>query len=359
MKAALVSLGSESSKWTSEAMRKYFDEVDDIDIRYIEVSFSGKIAEVVYKGKPLGKYDCIFAKGSFRYANLLQTLTMLLSEDAYMPLSDKTFILAHDKLLTQLELQRLNVPMPTTYLASTIKAARDLIKRLNYPIIMKFPKGTQGKGVIFADSFPSASSILDALSSLKQPFIIQEFIETGGKDVRAFVIGDEVIAYQRIAKKDEARSNIHAGGVGEAIELNEEEKRVSLKAAEALGAGICGVDLLISKHLGPLVLEINASPGLQGITKYTGVDVADKIASFLFEQTNKKKNKQLKENADEFMFENVERVDVEENTLITNLDFRGSRVILPEMITKVAKLSEGDYEFKFKKGEVNIKKFDI
>ncbi|MBN1175901.1 RimK family alpha-L-glutamate ligase [Candidatus Woesearchaeota archaeon] len=360
MNAAVVSLGSDSSKWTIDAMKKYFDEVDDIDIRHLEINFSGKKAQILYKGEPLKSYDCLFAKGSFRYANLLQSLTVLLDGVTYLPLEDKAFVVAHDKLLTQLELQRNNIPMPTTHLASTIAAAREMLERLNYPIIMKFPQGTQGKGVLFADSFASASSILDALSTLRQPFIIQEYVETGGTDVRAFVVGDKVVAaYKRVANKREVRSNIHAGGVGEAIDLDEESRRVAIKASKAIGAPICGVDLLISKIKGPLVIELNVSPGLQGITQYTGIDVADKIALFLHEQTSKKRGKELKRGAEDFMMENLERVDVEINTLITNLDFRGNRVLLPEVVSKVAGLNDGDYEFKFKKGEIVLKKFDL
>lgn len=360
MKAAVVSLGSDSSKWTIDALKKYFEEVDDIDIRYLEINFSGKKAELLYKGTPLGEYDCVFAKGSFRYANLLQSLTVLLESKCYLPLNDSAFIIAHDKLLTQLELQRNNIPMPTTHMAATITAAREMLERLNYPIIMKFPQGTQGKGVLFADSFASASSILDALSTLRQPFIIQEFIETGGEDVRAFVVGEKVVAaYKRIASPREVRSNIHAGAVGEMVDLDEESKRVAVRASKAIGASICGVDLLISKHRGPLVIELNVSPGLQGITQYTGIDVADQIASYLYKQTQKKLGKELKQDVADFMLESVERVDVDSNTLITTLDFRGNRVLLPEVVCKVAGLNDNDYEFEFKKGEIRIKKFDM
>lgn len=360
MKAAVVSLGSESSVWTIDSMKKYFDEVDSINIRYLEINFSGKKAEILYKGEPLGHYDCIFAKGSFRYANLLQSLTVLLSEKSYLPFEDRAYSIAHDKLLTQLELQRKNIPMPTTHLSATISAARAMLERLNYPLIMKFPQGTQGKGVIFADSFASASSILDALSSLKQPFIIQEYVETGGEDVRVFVVGDKVVAaYKRVARTGEIRSNIHAGGVGQTIILDDEAKRVSIRAAKAIGAPICGVDLLISKHKGPLVIEINISPGLKGITQYTGIDVADKIAQYLYDQTSKRLGSKLKQHVDDFMLEHVERADVDKRTLITTLDFRGSRVLLPEVVSKVAKLKDEDYEFTFKKGDIHIKKFTM
>ena len=358
MNAAVISLGSLSSKWTVEAMKNYFDEVDAIDIRYIEITFSGEKANILYKGEPLKKYDCIFAKGSFRYANLMKSFTILRSNESYLPISDRAFTISHDKLLTQMEFQRNGIPMPTTYMASTIDAARSILERLNYPIIMKFPQGTQGKGVLFSESFASASSILDALSSLRQPFIIQEYIETGGTDLRAFVIGDEVVAaFQRKATVKEKRANTHAGGSGEVIELTDEEKRIAVKAAKSVGAEIAGVDILRS-HRGPVIIEINISPGLQGITKYSGIDVADKIAKYLFDNTKEKVLADHDLTADKIMNE-IEQVD-KDQTLITTLDFRGSRVLLPEVITKIAKLKdEADYEFTARDGVVKIKKFNM
>ncbi len=382
MKAAVVSLGSTSSQWTVEAMRKYFDEVDSINIKFIEISFSGKKAKILYKGKPLPEYDCILAKGSFRYANILEALSLLREKESYMPIHHSAFTIAHDKLLTQLELQRNNLPMPKTYMASTVNAARSILERLNYPIIMKFPQGTQGKGVLFAESFASASSILDALSSLRQPFIIQEFIETGGKDLRVFVLGDKVVAaYQRKSNGKETRANIHAGGTGEVVDISEETRRIALNAAKTVKADICGVDILMS-HKGPVVLEVNLSPGLQGITQYTGIDVADKIARFLYDKTKARVKKQLTKSADEILADidkmtpttrktaqlsassNSANDLVEESSreeiLITSLDFRASRVLLPEVVTKSAQLMDKqEYEFISKPGEVRIKKFTM
>lgn len=359
MKAAVVSLGSKSSKMTAEAMSKYFDSVDNLDIRNIEINFSGDKEEILYRGKPLGKYDCIYAKGSFRYANLLKALTTVIGNSAYMPVRPGAFTICHNKLLTQLEFQNYNLEMPKTYLASTITAARSIFERLNYPIIMKFPQGTQGKGVLFADSYASASSILDALSYLKQPFIIQEYIETGGKDIRAFVVGGKVVAsMQRQATVREVRANVHAGGVGEPIELDDEAKRLAVNAARCVGSDICGIDLLIGVK-GPLVIEANISPSVQGISKYTTIDVADKIARFLFQKTKEKKTRDMGEGAQEIL-SSIDQVDKEQTPLITSLDFRGNRVLLPEIITKAADLKDAsDYEILVGKDRITIKKFDI
>lgn len=362
MKAAVVSLGSVSSIWTVDAMKKYFDQVDNINIKYLEISFSGKKATILYKGKPMDHYDCIFAKGSFRYANVLETLSILRGTECYMPIIPSAFTVAHDKLLTQLELQKHNIPMPKTYMAATVGAARSILERMNYPIIMKFPHGTQGKGVLFAESYPSASSILDALSYLRQPFIIQEYVETGQTDIRAFVIGDEVVAaYQRKSNGKEARANIHAGGTGSQIELTDECRRMAIQAAKALGADMCGVDILMS-HKGPVVIEVNLSPGLQGITEYTGIDVADAIAKFLYEQTKETHALKTNVSADEILsgIDKMKPVSSKEETLITTLDFRADRVLLPEVVTRSAKLSENqNYEFIIKGGKITIEKFDM
>lgn len=353
MKAAIISQGSVSSKWTLEAMREYFDEVDDINVKNLEISIGDK-AQILHKGEPLKKYDCIYAKGSFRYSQILRSLTSILHKECYMPIIPSAFTIAHDKLLTQLMMQQHSVPMPKTYISSTILSARQLLSSLNYPIIMKFPQGTQGKGVMFADSFSSASSILDALSALKQSFIIQEYVDTGATDLRAFVIGDKVVAgMMRRGAKDEVRSNIHTGGVGEAFEIDEMTKQIAVKAAKAIGAEICGVDILQGIK-GPLVIEANISPGLQGITKATKVDVAKQIAKYLFEQTQLRKGINVVQAKKEVMADiNINK----ENNIITNLDFRGSRILLPEMISMMSKIKSDDQvEISVKKNEINLKK---
>ena len=359
MKAALVSLGSTSSKWTAEAMRKYFDDVDEIDIRHIEVHVGREGNKVLYKGEELGKYDCVFGKGSFRYAELMAAITSIYYKKCYMPIEQKAFTIVHDKLLTHLDLQKHNIPMPLTYISATVKAARDILKKVNYPIIMKFPKGTQGKGVMVADSYAGASSLLDALDSLKQPFIIQEFIETDGSDIRIIVIGDKVVAAMaRRAQGDEKRANIHAGGKGEAITLDAHTKKIAINTAKVLGADICGVDVLES-HKGPLVIEANISPGLQGITKATGVDVADKISKFLYLKTkefveNRKDRKTQKIMGDLGIGNDKE----EKKQLITNLDLRGNRLLLPEVMTNITKFNDKeDVVLEARKGELIIKKF--
>ncbi|MFH1770767.1 MAG: RimK family alpha-L-glutamate ligase [archaeon] len=357
MKAAIISLGSKSSKWTAEAMLKHFDEVDTLDLREIEINISGRKSEVLYQGTPIKKYDCIFAKGSFRYAPLLRSITSLLNKETYMPLSASAFTIGHDKLLTHLRLQQHKIPMPTTYLSATTEAAKKILEKVNYPIIMKFPQGTQGKGVLVADSFASASSMLDALSALNQPFLIQEYVDTGGTDIRAFVVGNKVIAaMKRKANVKEVRSNIHAGGIGEKVELNSLTKKIAIDAAHAIGADICGVDIMESAK-GPLVIEVNLSPGLQGIYETTGIDIAGEIAKLLKEKTLSKSEEKKTDGTTEMMKD----LDVEKSKeIISNLDFRGTRILLPEVITKIADLKEtDDVQINAKKGYITIKKFKV
>lgn len=361
LKAAIISLGSESSEWTGESMKKYFEEVDELDIRKIEVNISGKSAEILYDGKPLREYDCVYAKGSFRYAQLLQTLTSLLEKKCYMPISADAFTIAHDKLLTHLELQKHNIPMPKTYVSSTVQAAKKILKTINYPVMMKFPHGTGGKGVMFADSYASASSLLDALATLRQPFIIQEYIETGGTDIRAIVVGNKVVAsMRRKAGAMEARANFHSGGTGEPIELDTTTKKIAVDVAKAIRADICAVDILQSAR-GPLVIEANISPGLQLISATTKINVADLISKFLYEKTVETFLKKKELDAAKILKGiDGKKAWGEKRKLITTLSFRGNMMLLPEVIVKNAGFEADDnFEIDIEPEKVVIKKLKI
>ncbi|MAE13410.1 hypothetical protein CMO92_02495 [Candidatus Woesearchaeota archaeon] len=354
MKAAIISLESVSSQWTAKALKRYFEDVDVLNLKDVEITISGKTAEVLHKGEPLKKYDCIYAKGSFRYAPILTSMSTILHKSCFMPNKPEAFTIAHDKLLTHLQLQNENIPMPRTYLTSTIEGARILLKKVNFPIIMKFPQGTQGKGVLVADSYASASSMLDALVALRQPFILQEYIDTDKTDLRAIVVGDKVVAsMKRKAGEGEERANVHQGGSVEPVQLDEYSKQIAIKTAQAIHSEICGVDILESAK-GPLVIEANISPGLQGITDATKIDVADKIAAHLFHQTklfvegkNKKKSSQI-----------MAELETEQHKLITTVDFRGTRILLPEIATKISAIrANDDIEISIDKEHIDVKKF--
>ena len=226
--------------------------------------------------------------------------------------------------------------MPITYLASSTRAAKKILNEVNYPIVLKFPHGTQGKGVMFAESFAAASSMLDALIALKQPFLIQEYIETGGVDIRAFVVGDKVAAsMKRKAVRGEMRANIHTGGTGESCVLDQKTKNIAK---------------------GPLVIEANLSPGLQGITKATSINVADKIAKYLFEKSEIFSARDRDE-ATLKIFEDLGLSGEIAQQIITNLDFRASRILLPKIVTDISQFGEKDeVVLKVEKGKLVVER---
>ncbi len=354
MKAALISLGSKSSLMVGEALKKYFQQVDMIQLKKIEVKL-GKEAGIYYEGRTFSKYDCIYLKGSFRYANLLRSIAALLEGKVpYMPLAAISFTIAHNKLLTHLVLQQHNIPMPHTYVSATLEAARDLLKKVRYPIVMKFPEGTQGKGVMFADSFSSASSLLDALGALKQPFIIQEYIETDSTDIRALVVGEKVAAaMKRKAQTEEKRANIHAGGVGEPVQLSRAAINVAIATAKALQADICGVDIL-EGPLGPLVIEANISPGLQGLSQISTIDIANEIAKYLHRRTEQVADEDKKKLTQK-VIKDIIQDEKAVQEIITNLQFRGNRILLPEIVSKLTTFDERkEYIIKAKRGKLEI-----
>lgn len=355
--AAIISLGSVSTKWTEEEMKKYFTKVDLLDIRKIEINMDSKKPEILYEGKPIESYHCVYVKGSFRYLTIAQSISKILEGKCYMPFTADSFTIGHDKLATQLALQAKGIPMPTTYLAATSNAVKEILKRIHFPIIMKFPQGTQGKGVMFAESIESASSMLDALSALKQPVLIQEYIETNGVDTRAIVVGNKVVAsMKRIAKSDEKRANTHAGGMAEMCILDEKTRRIAIESAKAVGADVCGVDILDSNK-GPLVLEVNVSPGLQGVTGATKINVAEEIAKALYDNTNEFYEKNTKIDHNKIIEDLLEKNETKKE-LIINMDIRNGKIVLPSLVNQMAKFKEDqEVTVSLKTGEVSIKKF--
>jgi ribosomal protein S6--L-glutamate ligase len=358
MRAALISLGSKSSRWTLEAMQRYFGHVDNINIKNIQIKLESKRPQIIYDGKPLEKYDCIFAKGSFRYADLLSGVKLISDKTCFIPYTENAFHVGHDKILTHLWLQKKNIPMPTTYISSNIKTAKKILEEITYPIIIKLPRGTQGKGVMFAESFSSASSFLDTLEALRQPFLIQEFIDTDGEDIRAIVIGNKVVAaMKRVAAASEARANVHAGGTTKSCFLDPRTQKIAIDAAQAIGADICGVDILESIK-GPVVLEVNLSPGLQGITTATNIDVADKIAQYLYEGTKQKLFEKNAESTDIMETLGIAQQASPEKEIITNIDIKNNKIVLPKIITDITNFTlDEEVRYTIKKGKLVVEKF--
>jgi ribosomal protein S6--L-glutamate ligase len=192
---------------------------------------------------------------------------------------------SRDKLRAQQLLARAGVELPATTFAHDARHAEGLINRVGgTPVIIKLLEGTQGRGVVLAETRKAAESVIGAFRQLDANILVQEFIkEAGGDDLRVIVIGGKVVAaMERHAAPGEFRANLHRGGTAEKAKLTAAERRTAIKAAKALGLNVAGVDMLRSNR-GPLVLEVNSSPGLEGVEKATGVDVAGRIIEFIEE----------------------------------------------------------------------------
>jgi ribosomal protein S6--L-glutamate ligase len=239
---------------------------------------------VLHRGQPLEDYDVVIprigASLTFYGAAILRQLEML---GVRTTLQARSLEQARDKLKSLQILAAAGIDFPRTAFAFRPIEIDDLIERVGGPpVILKLIEGTQGIGVVLAETKAAARSVIDSLHALHARFLAQEFIEESqGADIRAFVIGNEVVAaMRRQSQAGEFRSNIHRGGTGEPVELSEAEKIIAIKASAALGLSIAGIDLLRSNR-GPLVMEVNASPGLEGIETTTKIDVAGKIIEFI------------------------------------------------------------------------------
>lgn len=207
---------------------------------------------------------------------------------------------SRDKLRSLQILSREGVSMPKTAFTNSSKDENVVLEQIGEaPVIIKLLEGTQGLGVILAESNKAAKSVVEAFESLKTRVIIQEFIEeAGGADIRAFIVNGEIVgAMKRQGKEGEFRSNLHRGGDAKLLKLSRAEKSTALNAAKAMGLAVAGVDMLQSKK-GPMVLEVNSSPGLEGIEKATKIDIAAKIIDYVIETVEKKRASKKKKKID-------------------------------------------------------------
>ena len=236
-----------------------------------------------YNGKTLDKPDAIIPRiGASRTFFGNAVIRQFESMGVFSTTSSLSLSRSRDKLRSIQILSR-NVDIPKTVFASNKSKAEDVINLAGgTPLIMKVLEGTQGKGVVLVDSKMSAKSVLDAFNGLEVNILIQEFIkEVDGEDIRVFVVDGKVVgAMKRKAKDKEFRSNLHQGGTSIPHKVKRNEKSVAIRSALAMGLGICGVDIINSAR-GPLVLEVNSSPGLEGIEKTTGFNIAGEIMSYI------------------------------------------------------------------------------
>jgi ribosomal protein S6--L-glutamate ligase len=281
-----------STKRLVEAGQQRNHEVVVFDTLKCYMDIASLRPSVHYKGEKLEFFDAVIprigASITMYGASVLRQFEMVGS----YPLNESVAIVrARDKLRSLQILARAGIGLPLTGFASSPDDTGDLIKLVGgAPLIVKLTEGTQGKGVVLAETHKAAESLIDAFRELDASFLVQEFIkEAGGSDIRAFVIGEKVVAaMKRTAKEGEFRSNLHRGGSATVVRLMPEERSKSLRAAPKNGLKFAGVDLLRSNH-GPVVMEVNSSPGLQGIETATNKDVAGLIIEFI--EKNAKPNR--------------------------------------------------------------------
>ena len=293
MKIAILSRNTRlySTKRLVEAARERGHVVRVLDPLRCYVRIAPKDVSIRYKGKDVRDIDAIIPRigtsSTFYGTAVLRQFEMM---GVYTPNPSDAVLRARDKLRCLQILSAQGLDMPITVFGDNPDDTNDVLAMLgDPPHVIKLNEGSQGTGVVLAEKRSASQSVVEAFRGLYANFLVQEFIaEAKGSDLRCFVVGKKVVAaMQRVASPGEFRANLHRGGSAIKAELSAEEKRIAIRAAGALGLGIAGVDLLRSNR-GPLLLEVNASPGLEGIEAASGVDVSDEIIRHLEKQTAKR-----------------------------------------------------------------------
>lgn len=299
MKIGILSRNAKlySTRRLVEAAKEKGHEVKVVDTLRCYMNITSNKPSVYYSSrgeKEILKFDAVIPRiGASITAYGTAVLRQFEVGNVYSVNESIAIARSRDKLRAHQLLARRGIGMPITGYAARADATDDLIKFVGgAPLVVKVLNSTQGKGVLLADNTKAAESLINAFRNLDADFLVQEFIkDAGGADIRCFVIGDKVIAaMQRQAKEGEFRSNLHMGGTATVIKLKPEERALAIKAAKVMGLDVAGVDLVRSAH-GPLVLEVNSSPGLEGIEKATGKDVAGAIIAHIEKNSVKGPNK--------------------------------------------------------------------
>ena len=258
--------------------------MDVIDHLRCLIDVSSGQSKLVYKSHELPHYDAVIprigASVTFYGTAVLRQLEVM----GVYPVNESVAITrSRDKLRSLQLLSKRGIGLPRTIFAHRTNDAAEVIQRAGgAPVVIKLIEGTQGIGVMLSETDRAAESIVEAFGGVNTNILIQEFIkEAGGEDVRCLVIGDKVIATMlRKGREGEFRSNLHRGGSAKSIKISPQERETAVNSAKAMGLNVCGVDLLRSSR-GPVVMEVNSSPGLEGIENATGIDVAGKIIEFI------------------------------------------------------------------------------
>ncbi|MBT5330346.1 MAG: 30S ribosomal protein S6--L-glutamate ligase [Porticoccaceae bacterium] len=294
MKIAILSRNEKlySTRRFREAGELRGHEVDIIDTLHCYMDITRSRPVVRYRGTDLPKYDAVIprigASITFYGTAVVRQFEMM---GSFCVNESVAISRSRDKLRSLQLLSRKDIGLPRTGFANRPDNIKDLIKNVGgAPVVIKLLEGTQGIGVVKADTNKAAESIIEAFMGLKANILVQEFIEeAGGSDIRCFVVGNKVVAaMKRQGAEGEFRSNLHRGGSATLFKLSKEERATAINAAKIMGLNVCGVDILQSNH-GPVVMEVNSSPGLEGIEVATNKDVAGLIYEFI--ETNASPNR--------------------------------------------------------------------
>lgn len=296
MKIGILSrnAGLYSTKRLIEACTERGHEVKIIDPLLCYIDITSAKPMIYYKDQTLEGFDAIIprigASVTFYASAILRQFEMM----GVYPLNESVAISrSRDKLRSLQILSRKGLGLPRTSFAHSTKMTQNLIDLVGgAPLVVKLLEGTQGKGVVLAETNKAAESLIEAFREMHANFLVQEFVkEANGEDIRCFVIGDKVVASMiRRAKAGEFRSNLHRGGSAEIVKITPLERETAIKAAKAMGLNVAGVDILRSKN-GPSIMEVNSSPGLEGIEKASGKDIAKLIVEFIEKNGKKEKTK--------------------------------------------------------------------
>lgn len=267
-----------------EAAEQRGHEIQVIDTLKCYMNIASRRPSIYYKGEKLPQFDAVIprigASITFYGLAVLRQFEVM----GTFPLNESVAIgRSRDKLRSMQLLAREGIGLPVTTFAHDPGQAEEVVREAGgAPLVVKLLEGTQGIGVVLADTDRSAKSVIEAFRGANVNILVQEFIkEAGGEDIRALVVGDKVIAaMKRKGAEGEFRSNLHRGGSAAAVKISPEERSTAVRSAKKLGLNVCGVDMLRSNH-GPVVMEVNSSPGLEGIENATGIDVAGKIIETL------------------------------------------------------------------------------
>jgi ribosomal protein S6--L-glutamate ligase len=273
-----------STKRLVEAAKQRKHNVEVIDHAKCELVIEKKNPCIYYKGNLVHNTDAVIprigASVTFYGTAVVRQFEMM---RVFTTTESQSLMRSRDKLRSLQVLSRAGLGLPKTVFTNYSRNTADVIEHVGgAPLIIKLLEGTQGLGVVLAETNNAAESVLEAFNGLQARVIVQEFIkEAGGADIRAFVVDGQVVgAMKRQGKEGEFRSNLHRGGSAAVIELSDEEENAAIKAARVMGLAVAGVDMLQSSR-GPLILEVNSSPGLEGIEAATGKDIAKSIIRYI------------------------------------------------------------------------------